>query len=513
MCGLAGFYGRSMNARRSPALARDGRRAAPPRSRRHRPLPRRPVRDVEHAARDRRPRGRRPAAVRRARPLLGDAERRDLQPRRAAGGARAARPPVRDAPPTPRSSPTPTRSGASAASTGSTATSRSPSGIANAASCCSRATASASGRSSSPSTAATSASPPRPRRFCAIRTRQARARPGRRSWTPSRPGRRLPDRSLFAGIRELAPGALRRRRSRRARPADAVVGHRLLARPCAPPRTTGRRAGGAAGRRDAHPPARRRAGRDLPERRPRLVGDRGDRRAPDRRGTLSSPSASGSATSAIDESAAQDADRSATSASTLHRTVGRRGGDRRGVSARGRARREADAAHRAGAAAAPVGRRPGCGAQGRAHRRGRGRALRRLRHLPRGQGAALLGARPRLAPAPAAASRGSTAGFPTDPVARRRLRDSAFTGRACSRLDDPLYSHRLRFLNTARCLRLLDPEVVAGGRRRAAARRTRLLRRLPAGFERFSPLGQGPVRRDRDVLPGLSAALPRATGC
>ena len=39
---------------------------------------------VQQPARDRRPRGRRPAAVRRARPLLGDAERRDLQLRRAA---------------------------------------------------------------------------------------------------------------------------------------------------------------------------------------------------------------------------------------------------------------------------------------------------------------------------------------------------------------------------------------------------------------------------------------------
>lgn len=55
--------------------------------------------------------------------------------------------------------------------------------------------------------------------------------------------------------------------------------------------------------------------------------------------------------------------------------------------------------------------------------------------------------------------------------------------------DDPLYSHRLRFANTARCLRLLQPRILE-----AAARdgdpAERILERLPAGFEGFTPLGQ-----------------------
>ena len=75
---------------------RHGGRAASSWSRRGGPLPRRQVRDVEHPARDRRPRGRRPAALERERALLGDAERRDLQLRRAAGRAPRARPSLRD---------------------------------------------------------------------------------------------------------------------------------------------------------------------------------------------------------------------------------------------------------------------------------------------------------------------------------------------------------------------------------------------------------------------------------
>ena len=55
--------------------------------------------------------------------------------------------------------------------------------------------------------------------------------------------------------------------------------------------------------------------------------------------------------------------------------------------------------------------------------------------------------------------------------------------------DDLLYSHALRFANTARCLRLLAPEVVA----RAAAEgdpRERVRARLPRSFSHLTPLAQ-----------------------
>jgi len=66
---------------------------------------------------------------------------------------------------------------------------------------------------------------------------------------------------------------------------------------------------------------------------------------------------------------------------------------------------------------------------------------------------------------------------------------ASFYGRDLLASDDPLYSHRLRFLNTARCLRLLNPELL----RSAAAEAEpleRLLCRLPPGFMEFSPLSR-----------------------
>jgi asparagine synthase (glutamine-hydrolysing) len=64
-----------------------------------------------------------------------------------------------------------------------------------------------------------------------------------------------------------------------------------------------------------------------------------------------------------------------------------------------------------------------------------------------------------------------------------------FYGRGLTDTDDLLYSHALRFANTARCLRLLAPDVVA----RAAAEgdpRERLRARLPRSFSRLTPLAQ-----------------------
>jgi asparagine synthase (glutamine-hydrolysing) len=66
---------------------------------------------------------------------------------------------------------------------------------------------------------------------------------------------------------------------------------------------------------------------------------------------------------------------------------------------------------------------------------------------------------------------------------------NGFYGRRLLEVDDPLYSHRLRFENTGRCLRLFRGEVLE----RAAADRDpidELARRLPDGFAQFSPLGR-----------------------
>ncbi len=66
---------------------------------------------------------------------------------------------------------------------------------------------------------------------------------------------------------------------------------------------------------------------------------------------------------------------------------------------------------------------------------------------------------------------------------------TGFYRKGLTDVDDPLYSHRIRFANTGRCLSLLRPEV-----REAAAREgdpaDRLERLLPPAFADFSPLGR-----------------------
>jgi asparagine synthase (glutamine-hydrolysing) len=64
-----------------------------------------------------------------------------------------------------------------------------------------------------------------------------------------------------------------------------------------------------------------------------------------------------------------------------------------------------------------------------------------------------------------------------------------FYAKDLSALDDPLYSHRLRFANTARCLRLLSPELLEEAEREGQLT-DRLRAALPARFEGFSPLAK-----------------------
>ena len=64
----------------------------------------------------------------------------------------------------------------------------------------------------------------------------------------------------------------------------------------------------------------------------------------------------------------------------------------------------------------------------------------------------------------------------------------SFYGRGLRSLDDPLYSHRLRFENTARCVRLLHPDFVAATESPPSTER--LLEHLPPAFQTMSPLAR-----------------------
>lgn len=90
--------------------------------------------------------------------------------------------------------------------------------------------------------------------------------------------------------------------------------------------------------------------------------------------------------------------------------------------------------------------------------------------------------------------------LPTDP-ARAGAFQARFYARDLLNVEDPLYSHRIRFINTARCLRILNPELVE----RASVEEeptARLLRRLPSGFEDFSPLSKAQYLEIATFLQG-----------
>jgi asparagine synthase (glutamine-hydrolysing) len=64
-----------------------------------------------------------------------------------------------------------------------------------------------------------------------------------------------------------------------------------------------------------------------------------------------------------------------------------------------------------------------------------------------------------------------------------------FYGRGLTDTSDPLYSHRIRFANASRMAQLLSPELTAEAAK-AGDPLERLSARLPEAFSRFTPLGQ-----------------------
>jgi asparagine synthase (glutamine-hydrolysing) len=71
-----------------------------------------------------------------------------------------------------------------------------------------------------------------------------------------------------------------------------------------------------------------------------------------------------------------------------------------------------------------------------------------------------------------------------------------FYGRDLLAQQDPLYSHRLRFANAARCLQLLAPDL------RASDAAERLTRRLPTGFAQMSDLARAQYLEVTTFLEG-----------
>jgi asparagine synthase (glutamine-hydrolysing) len=78
---------------------------------------------------------------------------------------------------------------------------------------------------------------------------------------------------------------------------------------------------------------------------------------------------------------------------------------------------------------------------------------------------------------------------------------AGFYGRGLTETDDPLYSHRIRFANTARCLSLFEGQVLERARA-ADDPLARLLHRLPPTFERFTPLGRAQYVEIQTFLEG-----------
>jgi asparagine synthase (glutamine-hydrolysing) len=89
--------------------------------------------------------------------------------------------------------------------------------------------------------------------------------------------------------------------------------------------------------------------------------------------------------------------------------------------------------------------------------------------------------------------------LPTDP-ARAGAFLTRFYARGLEDVDDPLYSHRLRFANTSRALKLLAPDVVAAAA--GAEPALRLERMLPPDFGGMTPLARAQYLEIATFLEG-----------
>jgi asparagine synthase (glutamine-hydrolysing) len=85
---------------------------------------------------------------------------------------------------------------------------------------------------------------------------------------------------------------------------------------------------------------------------------------------------------------------------------------------------------------------------------------------------------------------------------------AGFYRRGLEDVDDPLYSHRLRFANTARSLRLFAPGVLEDAAR-AGDSLERVRERLPAGFAELTPLGKAQYL---EIVTFLSSYLLHSQG-
>ncbi len=306
-------------------------------------------------------------------------------------------------------------------------------------------------------------------------------------WAPVAP------QTVFEGIEELEPGTTRIYRRRRRAP------HRAATSPAFPtdaarrlPRHARRRRGGGsrgarAGDEPAHAP-RRRAGRQLPVGRARQLA-RSPRSACARRARSSTTFSLRFEDAEYDET---------TSPARDGRAPRQRSPRGAGVARRHRARlsrghlphRAAGAADRAGAALPAVAARARVGHQGRADRRGRRRDVRRLRPLPRGQGAALLGASAAVRARGRGCSSGSIPYLERSPVSQRAIMRQFF-GQGLEHAQRAGFGHEPRWRGAAALKRLFSADAAqrasgANAGRRAARRLCRPSSRRGARSRRIS---------------------------
>ena len=267
---------------------------------------------------------------------------------------------------------------------------------------------------------------------------------------------------------------------------------------------------GAGARHRAAHPARRRAGRQLPLGRARQLAGRRARRGGEGRPAAHLLDALRGRRVRRDRAPARG--RARTCGSEHHEIVVSRARHRRRLPAGGRPHRAPDPAHRAGAALPALEAGARVGHQGRAHRRGRRRDVRRLRPVPRGEGAPLLGAPARARRCARGCSSGSIRTSRARRSRSRRWRGSSSAG-TWRGAAAPGFSHDLRWQTTSALKRLF-----AAGLRDALAghdARAELLATLPAEFARWSFLGQDQYLEMRTLLSGYLLAVagrPHADG-